>query len=63
PTLAALAAAVGGGIEIDVPANGIPDGCTHIIPDMLTLTTLDPASIERIIAGVSGGAANVQDIY
>ncbi|MCF5332404.1 syringopeptin non-ribosomal peptide synthetase SypA, partial [Pseudomonas syringae] len=63
PTLAALAAAVGGGIEIDVPANGIPDGCTHIIPDMLTLTTLDPASIERIVAGVSGGAANVQDIY
>ncbi|WP_236450329.1 non-ribosomal peptide synthetase, partial [Pseudomonas syringae] len=63
PTLAALAAAVGGGIEIEVPANGIPEGCTHITPDMLTLTTLDQASIERIVAGVPGGAANVQDIY
>nr|UXB94752.1 non ribosomal peptide synthetase [Pseudomonas syringae] len=63
PTLAALAAAVGGGIEIEVPANGIPEGCKHITPDMLTLTTLDQASIERIVAGVPGGAANVQDIY
>jgi amino acid adenylation domain-containing protein len=63
PTLAALAAAVGGGIEIVVPANGIPDGCERITPDMLTLTALDPASIERIVAGVPGGAANVQDIY
>ncbi|EGH34844.1 amino acid adenylation, partial [Pseudomonas syringae pv. japonica str. M301072] len=58
PTLAALAAAVGGGIEIEVPANGIPEGCKHITPDMLTLTTLDQASIERIVAGVPGGAAN-----
>ncbi|NAO44176.1 syringopeptin non-ribosomal peptide synthetase SypA, partial [Pseudomonas syringae] len=63
PTLAALAAAVGGGIEIEVPANGIPEGCRHITPDMLTLTALDQASIERIVAGVPGGAANVQDIY
>ncbi|MBS7425672.1 syringopeptin non-ribosomal peptide synthetase SypA [Pseudomonas syringae] len=63
PTLAALAAAVGCGIEIEVPANGIPEGCRHITPDMLTLTALDQASIERIVAGVPGGAANVQDIY
>uniref|UniRef100_UPI00051661C7 hypothetical protein n=1 Tax=Pseudomonas syringae TaxID=317 RepID=UPI00051661C7 len=63
PTLAALAAAVGGGIEIEVPANGIPEGCTYITPDMLTLTTLDQSSIERIVDSVPGGAANVQDIY
>nr|UXB95125.1 non ribosomal peptide synthetase [Pseudomonas syringae] len=63
PTLAALAAAVGGGIEIEVPANGIPEGCAHITPDMLTLTALDQASIERIVAGIPGGATNVQDIY
>ncbi|EXL31116.1 syringopeptin non-ribosomal peptide synthetase SypA [Pseudomonas fragariae (ex Marin et al. 2024)] len=63
PTLAALAAAVGGGIEIEVPANGIPEGCRHITPDMLTLTALDQASIERIVADIPGGAANVQDIY
>ncbi|MBF4212268.1 hypothetical protein EI533_31895, partial [Pseudomonas donghuensis] len=35
PTLAALAAAVGGGAEIVVPVNAIPDGCTRITPDML----------------------------
>ncbi|WP_240364542.1 condensation domain-containing protein, partial [Pseudomonas syringae] len=56
-------AAVGGGIEIEVPANGIPEGCRHITPDMLTLTALDQASIERIVADIPGGAANVQDIY
>ncbi|NWD74223.1 amino acid adenylation domain-containing protein, partial [Pseudomonas gingeri] len=63
PTLAALAAAVGGGIEIVVPANGIPAGCARITPDMLTLTRLDQASIDRIVAGVPGGTGNVQDIY
>ncbi|RON69757.1 non-ribosomal peptide synthetase [Pseudomonas fluorescens] len=63
PSLAALACALGNGREIEVPANLIPAACTHITPDMLTLTTLDQASIERIVATVPGGAANVQDIY
>ncbi|KPA98041.1 non-ribosomal peptide synthase, partial [Pseudomonas asplenii] len=63
PTLAALAAAVGGGREIVVPANAIPPGCTHLTPDMLPLIDLDQAAIERIVASVPGGAANVQDIY
>ncbi|MFJ2280676.1 amino acid adenylation domain-containing protein [Pseudomonas sp. NPDC087803] len=63
PTLAALAAAVGSGREIEVPANRIPLGCTHITPDLLSLTELDQASIERVVASVPGGAANVQDIY
>ncbi|TFF01577.1 amino acid adenylation domain-containing protein, partial [Pseudomonas sp. BCA14] len=63
PTLAALAAAVGSGREIQVPANIIPAGCTHITPDLLPLLILDQPSIDRIVATVAGGAANVQDIY
>ncbi|NWE03709.1 non-ribosomal peptide synthetase [Pseudomonas sp. IPO3749] len=63
PSLAALAAAVGSGREVVVPANGIPVGCTQITPLMLTLVQLDPTAIARIVANVPGGAANVQDIY
>ncbi|MBK5540913.1 non-ribosomal peptide synthase/polyketide synthase [Pseudomonas sp. TH07] len=63
PTLAALAAAVGSGREVEVPANRIAPGCRHITPDLLPLLDLDQAAIERIVAAVPGGAANVQDIY
>ncbi|KOY00806.1 non-ribosomal peptide synthetase [Pseudomonas nunensis] len=63
PTLAALAAAVGGGNEIQVPANGITPDCERITPAMLPLATLDQDAIDRIVATVPGGTANVQDIY
>ncbi|MEO8490631.1 amino acid adenylation domain-containing protein [Pseudomonas sp.] len=63
PTLAGLAAALGGGREVAVPANGIAADCTHITPDMLPLIQLDPSAIARIVASIPGGAANVQDIY
>jgi arthrofactin-type cyclic lipopeptide synthetase A len=63
PTLASLAAAVGATREIEVPANRIVPDCLHITPQMLVLAQLDPASIERIVATVPGGVANVQEIY
>ncbi|WP_060482016.1 non-ribosomal peptide synthetase [Pseudomonas sp. NBRC 111119] len=63
PTLAALAAAVGEGREVQVPANAVLDDACSITPAMLSLIDLDQASIDRIIATVPGGAANVQEIY
>ncbi|RUP92102.1 non-ribosomal peptide synthetase, partial [Corynebacterium propinquum] len=63
PTLAALAAAVGGQREVQVPANLISATCEQITPQMLPLVALDQAAIDHIIASVPGGLGNVQDIY
>ncbi|WP_248731879.1 non-ribosomal peptide synthetase [Pseudomonas sp. MWU13-2517] len=62
PTLAALAAASAPRGK-DAPANRIASDCTHITPDMLALAELDQPSLDRIVAGIPGGAANVQEIY
>ena len=49
--------------EIAIPPNGIPDGCTHITPEMLPLVQLTQAEIDSVAGQTPGGMANVQDIY
>ncbi len=63
PTPGALAGVVGGGAAVEAPPNLIPADCAAITPQMLTLAQLSQADVDRIVAQVPGGAANVQDIY
>ncbi|MFK0310310.1 amino acid adenylation domain-containing protein [Pseudomonas sp. NPDC090233] len=48
---------------VQVPGNLIEPGCQRITPQLLNLIDLDQDSLDRIIACIPGGAANVQDIY
>jgi amino acid adenylation domain-containing protein len=49
--------------RFEAPPNRIPTGCGRITPDMLPLVALEQEHIERIAEAVTGGAANIQDIY
>ena len=49
--------------EIAIPPNGIPEGCTHITPDMLPLVQLTQTEIDAIAQQTPDGMTNVQDIY
>ncbi|MER9339112.1 condensation domain-containing protein, partial [Mesorhizobium sp. M0293] len=63
PVLCDLAASLGSHHEVAVPANLITQHSTAITPRMLPLIDLTQQEIDRIVATVPGGVANIQDIY
>jgi amino acid adenylation domain-containing protein len=64
-TLAQLAQKVEVGVlrKHEVPKNLLPPGSETIGPEMLTLVSLEPNEISRIVEMTRGGAPNIQEIY
>ncbi|MCV0386551.1 MAG: amino acid adenylation domain-containing protein, partial [Nitrobacter sp.] len=63
PVLAEFAAGLKVAADIDIPANRITPQTARITPELLPLIALTESDIDRIVAAVPGGVANIQDIY
>ncbi|RPE39192.1 amino acid adenylation domain-containing protein [Streptomyces sp. Ag109_O5-1] len=62
PTPARLAATAGRE-EVVVPPCLVPEDADAILPEMVPLSGLSERELARVVAGVPGGAAGVQDVY
>ncbi|MEQ1570215.1 MAG: amino acid adenylation domain-containing protein, partial [Myxococcota bacterium] len=66
PTLAEFAAECAARrptVEVVVPPNPITGDTRTLTPELLPLVTLTQAEIDHLLAGVPGGAGDVQDVY